>query len=145
MAKIGRNEPCPCGSGKKYKKCCLGKDQAVVVSAAHLDGGFNIWDDDGLDELSNSVVDLLKADDLDGAEAACAELKQRFPDLIDWLDRTAMLHEAKGNTDLAIEYYERCLAFIAQQPDGFETGPMYEDSIKRLRSDPTAAPPWRPA
>lgn len=23
VAKIGRNEPCPCGSGKKYKKCCL--------------------------------------------------------------------------------------------------------------------------
>ena len=25
-AKIGRNEECPCGSGKKYKKCCLDKD-----------------------------------------------------------------------------------------------------------------------
>jgi len=24
--KIGRNAPCPCGSGKKYKKCCLGKE-----------------------------------------------------------------------------------------------------------------------
>jgi uncharacterized protein YecA (UPF0149 family) len=23
--KIGRNESCPCGSGKKFKKCCLGK------------------------------------------------------------------------------------------------------------------------
>ena len=23
--KKGRNEPCPCGSGKKYKKCCMGK------------------------------------------------------------------------------------------------------------------------
>ncbi len=23
---IGRNDPCPCGSGKKYKKCCLGAD-----------------------------------------------------------------------------------------------------------------------
>ena len=22
VTKIGRNEPCPCGSGKKYKKCC---------------------------------------------------------------------------------------------------------------------------
>ena len=22
VGKIGRNEPCPCGSGKKYKKCC---------------------------------------------------------------------------------------------------------------------------
>ncbi|MCG2697671.1 SEC-C domain-containing protein [Candidatus Parcubacteria bacterium] len=20
--KVGRNDPCPCGSGKKYKKCC---------------------------------------------------------------------------------------------------------------------------
>ena len=26
--KIGRNAPCPCGSGKKYKKCCLNKDEA---------------------------------------------------------------------------------------------------------------------
>lgn len=27
MIKIGRNDPCHCGSGKKYKKCCLLKDQ----------------------------------------------------------------------------------------------------------------------
>lgn len=25
--KIGRNDPCPCGSGKKYKACCLSKKQ----------------------------------------------------------------------------------------------------------------------
>ncbi len=24
---IGRNDPCHCGSGKKYKKCCLAKDE----------------------------------------------------------------------------------------------------------------------
>jgi hypothetical protein len=24
--KVGRNDPCPCGSGKKYKKCCIGKE-----------------------------------------------------------------------------------------------------------------------
>ncbi len=23
LPKVGRNDPCPCGSGKKYKKCCL--------------------------------------------------------------------------------------------------------------------------
>jgi hypothetical protein len=27
--RVGRNEPCPCGSGKKYKKCCLAKDEAA--------------------------------------------------------------------------------------------------------------------
>jgi hypothetical protein len=26
--KIGRNDPCPCGSGKKYKKCCLRKHES---------------------------------------------------------------------------------------------------------------------
>ena len=24
--KVGRNDPCPCGSGKKYKNCCMKKD-----------------------------------------------------------------------------------------------------------------------
>ena len=24
--KVGRNDPCPCGSGKKYKKCCMNKE-----------------------------------------------------------------------------------------------------------------------
>jgi len=26
MTKIGRNAPCPCGSGKKYKRCCEAKE-----------------------------------------------------------------------------------------------------------------------
>jgi preprotein translocase subunit SecA len=28
--KVGRNDPCPCGSGKKYKKCCLAKETLVT-------------------------------------------------------------------------------------------------------------------
>lgn len=30
--KIGRNEPCPCGSGKKYKKCCMGQEDKLIES-----------------------------------------------------------------------------------------------------------------
>lgn len=29
----GRNEPCYCGSGKKYKQCCLAKDEAAAADA----------------------------------------------------------------------------------------------------------------
>ena len=29
MAKAGRNDPCPCGSGKKYKNCCLRKERQI--------------------------------------------------------------------------------------------------------------------
>ena len=31
--KIGPNDPCPCGSGKKYKKCCMQKDKASGMDA----------------------------------------------------------------------------------------------------------------
>jgi uncharacterized protein len=31
--RVGRNDPCPCGSGKKFKKCCLGKPDAVAFRA----------------------------------------------------------------------------------------------------------------
>ena len=30
-SKVGRNDPCPCGSGRKYKKCCQGKSTAPKV------------------------------------------------------------------------------------------------------------------
>ena len=30
---VGRNDPCPCGSGKKYKRCCGGKQEQVVLGA----------------------------------------------------------------------------------------------------------------
>lgn len=29
--KIGRNDPCPCGSGKKYKSCCMLKEKKHPV------------------------------------------------------------------------------------------------------------------
>lgn len=32
--KIGRNEPCPCGSGKKYKSCCIGNACEAGESSA---------------------------------------------------------------------------------------------------------------
>lgn len=30
---VGRNEPCPCGSGRKYKQCCLDKDETKARQA----------------------------------------------------------------------------------------------------------------
>jgi hypothetical protein len=43
MAKNGRNDPCPCGSGKKYKKCCMIKDQESAKKAKKTPG---LWTDD---------------------------------------------------------------------------------------------------
>lgn len=34
--KVGRNDPCPCGSGKKYKKCCMMKANINKIDASSL-------------------------------------------------------------------------------------------------------------
>jgi hypothetical protein len=34
--KLSRNDPCSCGSGKKYKKCCFQKEQSVSVEQAEV-------------------------------------------------------------------------------------------------------------
>ena len=36
MMKTGRNNPCPCGSGLKYKHCCLGKQSSLPFSQKAL-------------------------------------------------------------------------------------------------------------
>ena len=39
--KVGRNDPCPCGSGKKYKKCCLNKNDFTLSYQKYIDSS---WD-----------------------------------------------------------------------------------------------------
>ena len=36
MKKVGRNDPCPCGSGLKHKKCCLGKKKRKQQSVKEV-------------------------------------------------------------------------------------------------------------
>ncbi len=47
MAVVGRNDPCPCGSGRKHKRCCLGAGAAALRLADRLE--------DRIDELGEQV------------------------------------------------------------------------------------------
>ena len=38
VPRTGRNEPCPCGSGKKYKRCCFDKDQERLRHSTSIEG-----------------------------------------------------------------------------------------------------------
>ncbi len=124
MVKIERNGPCPCGSGKKYKECCLQLlDQAdkerdrllaePVPLAAFAE------ELDNLDELSNHIVDLIHEGRLDEAELACQDLRRRFPDQIDWIERQAHIYEVRGLNKMAAEWYRKAATF-AQSQDGFD-------------------------
>ncbi|MDY0039644.1 MAG: hypothetical protein RBS57_04985 [Desulforhabdus sp.] len=74
-----------------------------------------------LDNLSNSVIDLIQAGKLDEAEARCHKLLERYPDDVDGLERLATVYEAKGQNRMAAEYYRKMAAFMRSRP-GFDNG-----------------------
>ncbi len=130
MVKIGRNAPCPCGSGKKYKRCCLAAAEKAARVAQHQPhvadpvgaSANTVLVDDDLDQRSNAIVDLIDQKRLDEALAASERLLHDFPDVIDGLERFAMVHEARGDWALAADHYRRALAFTEQpeQRSGFD-------------------------
>jgi tetratricopeptide (TPR) repeat protein len=132
-SKIGRNEPCPCGSGKKHKRCCGSATTRVASNSTQSQpaastaatstlkpiGDWMLMEDDDLDELSNAVVDMLKQGRIADAEAAWQQLNDKYPDMIDPLDRKAMILEAKGEYAEAADYYRQAAEY-ARTHDGFE-------------------------
>ncbi len=72
-----------------------------------------------LDQLSNSVVDLIRQNKLDEAEAVSRRLLNEYPDQIDGLDRLAMVYEARGEKSKAAEHYRKAYRF-AMSHEGFD-------------------------
>ena len=141
MTKYPRNSPCPCGSGKKYKKCCLQKDKVQLIKdgATEPHPKFaidNLYEESvKLDNLSNSVVDLIAAGRLDEAEKVCIELSNRYPNQIDGLERFARVYEARENYEKAIAYYKQAEEF-ARSNEYFspEMIDYYLSKVKKLSS-----------
>lgn len=65
--KIGRNAPCPCGSGKKYKRCCLDKVQKKTV---HMNPNFTM--DDLNAEIQRRMVEQTNSKPKATASASAA-------------------------------------------------------------------------
>jgi tetratricopeptide (TPR) repeat protein len=137
MAKISRNAPCPCGSGKKYKKCCLLREEAEAAEQRkkmkqNIEEVYAEIDD--LDDLSNSVIDLIENGDLDKAEAVCRDLMQRYPDQVDGIERLAMVYEARGENEKAVQYYLKTAELMRSNP-GFDNEAIEWalDKAKRLK------------
>jgi Flp pilus assembly protein TadD len=149
--KTGRNDPCSCGSGKKYKQCCLRKEEeaereamaalsqarekkkgsggsyADLMKAADMFAA-QYEDDAALTEASNAAVALVHAGKLDEAEQAAHDLLVRFPDVHDGYDRLGMVYEARGDNKQAAHYYRQALEFIRHHPT------QYEDNDRELQA-----------
>lgn len=62
MTQPGRNDPCPCGSGKKYKKCCMDKDAAPGQPKPPAAGNARLPLEDPFQETPHDTLPLTDSD-----------------------------------------------------------------------------------
>lgn len=131
MARLGRNDPCPCKSGKKYKRCCGPAEQAADLAArratqdeeaarvkaaraadklAAREYMAAFLDDVAFTEESNAIVGLIHAGQLDEAEARARALIVAVPEATDGLERLGHVYEARGDMKTAARYYREASA-----------------------------------
>jgi hypothetical protein len=166
MTQVGRNDPCPCGSGKKHKRCCLQKDETLAherftqekaarvaaeaaarrerqelrVELAAL--ASSAADEDTLTEDSNAIIDLVEAGKLDEAERAARDFLAHYPEVHDGFDRLGMVYEARGDRHQAAHWYRQCLDFVRTHRELYEPAveERYERLIAKMEATPDAAP-----
>jgi tetratricopeptide (TPR) repeat protein len=150
---VGRNDPCPCGSGKKYKKCCLSRDQGggpkVVepheqpagedhdhVRAGALDVPAGLTSAQAreyverLDRWSNAARDALDEGRVEEAEKLADRLRTEYPDQIDGYELCGMVRLQHGRWAEAAEGFEQAIAIALKHPDDYD-----KEFIQDLRRD----------
>ena len=129
MAKPGRNDPCPCGSGNKYKKCCLAKDEAAFGAARFRKNARGSDRGRGSARLarhpaSPGIHELKTA--IAARRGMSEENLQRYEELMDASDAIVDLVRS-AKLDAAEVAARDLLARFPDQPDGWDRlGMVYE-------------------
>ncbi|HUS29498.1 MAG TPA: SEC-C metal-binding domain-containing protein [Kofleriaceae bacterium] len=99
-ATVGRNDPCPCGSGLKYKKCCADKPQTAAAPSP-IPGVS--WDEfiagdkltpEHIDELA--LKDLVRVDVSKVSSECLGHLASRFAAARQWTHVERVVEQASG-------------------------------------------------
>ena len=122
MSKVNRNDPCPCGSGKKYKQCCMNKDQEPRRLRAAL--AAKLAEDDPSTETAEALATYEKK--FDEVEKLTATLDDHQPEFQRLMNNPKALadHAHKLFADEKFESYrysikqvqEACQAAAYSQP-----------------------------
>lgn len=99
--KTGRNDPCPCGSGKKYKQCCLIK-QATPAQPQALD--------QATAQLLMDGFALYRGARWDEAAAICMKVLKVRAEQPDALHLLGLVEQGRGHLQEALALIDRALA-----------------------------------
>ncbi|MBI3222716.1 MAG: tetratricopeptide repeat protein, partial [Nitrosomonadales bacterium] len=116
MSSISRNDPCPCGSGKKYKKCCAGKFVAAENSPRQTGTSkgvdFNATNVSPPSDRLLKAVALHQEGQLDKAKETYQALLRENPDggeAMHYLHYLGMIEHQEGRYPEAASLIERAI------------------------------------
>jgi len=114
MKNIGRNDPCPCGSGKKFKKCHLGREDELIVHTIKANQ----------QEVGEKITNL-------------PDVRYgRSQEIIDGIDIQALTGKAMGIRLVDLAAYLSLSGFAERSPDKNSSASQIISPKKTKRNDP---------
>jgi predicted TPR repeat methyltransferase len=114
MRRTGRNDPCPCNSGKKYKQCCQLRDETHAANQRH--------DTASINQALQAALAHHQARRLPQAQAIYQQILQVAPNHPDALHFSGLIAHQTGKNEIAIEFIRKALSL----------GPDYTDAHYNL-------------
>lgn len=111
--KPGRNEPCTCGSSKKYKQCCLRRNQEPAKAPLNQEIS--------LSQSLQTAISHHQAGRLQQAEVIYRQILQVTPDHADALHLAGMIAYQKGELDTAIESINKAIGIKPSVADYYNS------------------------
>jgi protein O-GlcNAc transferase len=105
MQRTGRNDPCPCGSGKRYKQCCGSLAEEVQAASTHAV-------DTSITDAIRDALEHHQAGRLPQAEAIYRQVLQVAPNHPDALHFLGLIAHQTGNNDTAVELISKAISVI---------------------------------
>jgi hypothetical protein len=142
IPKLGRNDPCHCGSGKKYKRCCFEKDREILADASSYAGitQTQLHDNPGIVDDA-SVIESLRAYEVKKLlpeKLATGQLMSAFLRAIHFglLDIAfAMLVERAKRTDGRFEFDPGHFASIMRQALEHDNIELAQQALDQIPAD----------
>lgn len=107
--KPGRNDPCACGSGKKYKQCCLRHTQEPANAPPNQEIP--------LSQALQLAISHHQAGRFQDAEVICLKILRVNPDYADALNLSGVIAYQKGELDTAVELINKAIGLNSSEAD----------------------------
>ena len=121
MHKTGRNDPCPCGSGKKFKHCCQNQQRVTSVNQVAIP-------DSKISAALHLASEYFNVGQVDEAVALCQRILQLSPEHAETLNLMGIMAFQLGKMELAVTMLTRAVRKAPNYADAHNNlGVIYKE------------------